>query len=625
METHSSELVPLLLVIAMAFIVPVVLNRLKIRFIPVVVGEIIAGLLFGKSGFGIIHEGPMLEMLATLGFIFLMFLSGLEISFSGMLGAQDATKGGAVRRILGSHLSLAILSFVATLALSLGMAAAMVEGGWVGDPWIMGLILCTTSLGIVVPVLKERRIVDTPLGQLILFSALVADFGSILMVSVYVLFLKRGITAEVLLILLLFAAFAAVYRIAAVFQRKLPAERLFKGMSTATSQIRLRGALALALVFAVLASSLGVETILGAFLAGVIVSMLTGEGRSSLQEKLDAIGYGFLIPIFFITIGAGVDIQALIAAEYALTLLPALVVMAFVVKFSAAAVFIPFYSLRQAAAAGALLSARLSLIIAVALIGHDLGVISDAMNSAVVLLAVVTCTLAPMVFRWVAPPRPKPRNRIVVVGCRHVIEMLGQRLQSHSLDAATICPDAKDRRRSQERGVPSSLRRESVVTAMREAGAERARMVISLSEEDEDNLLICRIAKEIFGVKEVIAWAQEMSHENDYKQMGVRIVNPASATVSFIEAVAVHANVYDMAGETDAEMTVKQVKLKNSPLVGRRIQEISLGDDITIIGIIRGGEQLVPDNLTVIQANDTLTLIGSASALDITLQELVGK
>jgi Kef-type K+ transport system membrane component KefB len=143
---------PLLLVVVLAFFVPVLLARF--RRIPVVVGEILAGIIVGPSVLGLVHgDEPTLELLAEIGFAFLMFLSGLEIDFSILFAASKRKQGNGL-----SPLLLAGLSFVLTLILALPIGFGLTSAGFVRDPWMMTLILSTTSLGIVVPVLKERRL-----------------------------------------------------------------------------------------------------------------------------------------------------------------------------------------------------------------------------------------------------------------------------------------------------------------------------------------------------------------------------------------------------------------------------------------------------------------------------------
>lgn len=137
--------------------------------------------------------------------------------------------------------------------------------------------------------LKERGLIEVAYGQALLVAALIADFATILLVSGYAM-LRVGATVDLLLILVLLVVFAAVWRLAERARSNPPARRLMHALSSATSQIRVRGSMALALIFIALAESLGIENILGAFLAGSIVSLLSGSESSVLREKLDAIG-----------------------------------------------------------------------------------------------------------------------------------------------------------------------------------------------------------------------------------------------------------------------------------------------------------------------------------------------
>ncbi len=287
MEHSEVSFIPLLIVIVLAFVVPLLVSRIRVVAIPVVVGEIIAGIIVGQSGLGLVEETAGLRLLSELGFAFLMFLSGLEIDFSNVLSGGEGRGKDThkVTRALSNPFVVGHVLFGLTVIGS-GLAAFFLAGqGLVNDAWIMALILSTTSLGVVVPVLKERGLTGERYGQYILVAALVADFASILLISIYVLLRSQGLTSEILLVLVLFAAFVATYRLATLSRKHLPAEHIFEELSTATSQIKTRGALALALVFIALAEGLGIEIILGAFLAGVIVSLLSdGESTSPAGE-----------------------------------------------------------------------------------------------------------------------------------------------------------------------------------------------------------------------------------------------------------------------------------------------------------------------------------------------------
>jgi Kef-type K+ transport system membrane component KefB len=155
--------------------------------------------------------------------------------------------------------------------------------------------------------------------------------------------------------------------------------------------------------FIVLAEILNAEMILGAFVAGVVISLLTTSPDRKVEKDLEAFGFSFFIPVFFVLVGVGFDIRELTASNEALLLVPVLLVAALVVKFIPALLFRISFTWTETIAAGSLLSARLSLIIAASLIALDLGIVTPAVNSAIILVAIITVTLSPMLFSQLMP------------------------------------------------------------------------------------------------------------------------------------------------------------------------------------------------------------------------------
>ena len=170
---EARSFAPLLIVVMLAFLVPLLLSSVRGRLaIPIVVGEIVAGMIVGRSGFGwVVPDNGALDVLKELGFVLLMFLSGMEIDFRSLRGTDPRQ---ARHQSSWSPLSLAVLNFTATLL----MAGAFAWGlKWIGattDPWMMGLILSTTALGVVVPILKEVGLSQTLFGQTILLATVIA-------------------------------------------------------------------------------------------------------------------------------------------------------------------------------------------------------------------------------------------------------------------------------------------------------------------------------------------------------------------------------------------------------------------------------------------------------------------
>lgn len=410
---EARSFAPLLIVVILAFLVPFLLSSVRGQLaIPIVVGEIVAGMIVGRSGFGWVSpEESALSLLKELGFVVLMFLSGMEIEFRSLKGsnAQHARQDSRL-----SPLALAGLNFGATLLFS-GAAAWGLK--WIGattDPWMMGLILSTTALGVVVPIIKEAGLSQTPFGQTILLATVIADFVTMFLISVLVALVSRGLTAEILLVFLLFVAFFLTVRFVSFLSRIEALQTIMQELSHATAQIKVRAAFSTLLIFIVLAESLGIEIIVGAFLAGVIVALLRTPEDRELASQLEAIGFGFFIPIFFIMVGVDFNLPALLSSPGALLSVPLLLVAAVAVKLMSALVFRLKYSWRETLAAGILMCPRLSLIIAAAAIGEKLGAINESVNAAIVLVAIVTVTASPMAFLKIFPGRRVKATRAMV-------------------------------------------------------------------------------------------------------------------------------------------------------------------------------------------------------------------
>ncbi len=608
MEQQEIAFLPLLIVIGLAFVVPILLSRVqRFVFIPVVVGELVAGIIVGKSGLGIVQEDAVLGILSVLGFAFLMFLSGLEIDLGGFAGdGEDETAG--VRRAVESPLGMGVLLLLFTLAASVGAGFLVAAQGLVGSPWIMALILSTTSLGVVMPVLKEQGLTGGRYGQTIIVSAMVADFSTILLISFYAIFYRQGLSLDLMLVLVLIAAFLVVYRVAIAFRSHPPAGKLFEQLSSATAQLGLRGSLALALLFIALAEGLGIEYILGAFLAGVIVSSLSGGEVTVLQEKLDAFGYGFFIPIFFVMVGVGFDLPALLGSREALILVPLLLGMAYAVKLVPILILRLRFTWRETVAAGMLVSSRLSLIVAAAAIGLDLGVITDAVNSAIILIAVITCTVSPIVFSWLMPDQVE-RDRVIVVGSRASAGLLAGRLRDHEFETVLISED--DALEDTDKGFSEMLD---------EAEAGRAHTVVTMRRDDRDNLEICRSARQDHGVENVISWVQNPALNGAFRDVGARVTNPAYSAVLSIESMVLSPGTFSLTADVDETREVREVRIRRRELQGRPLSKLELPGDTIVLMIERNGGVIVPDQVTgnelTLRKDDVVTLAGSAEEVE---------
>ncbi len=375
----------LLVIVGAALALPLLAARIRL---PAIVLEIVFGILIGPVTH-IIDPAHYLDVLADLGFLLLMFLSGFELD----LRAFSRRRAGPV--------------FWSAALFTLTVLGALASARLLGHGVFLTFVLATTSVGLVVPSLRATRRASTALGQVILISALLADLLTLLGVSGYALAVDQGAARAAVAIPAFFVVMGgsllALRRLA--WWRPEWFEHLFQPGHS--EEIGMRATLALMLVFVGVAVAFGIEGILGAFLAGTGFAVVF-RNRGVLGEQLSGFAFGFLVPVFFINVGIGFDIDALREPGAVASMLGLLGLAVAVKLIPALTLVLRRHSWREALAAGALLSARLSLIIAVAEVGARLGFIDQLLKASIITLAVVTSTLAPIVFRWLAPPLPAP-------------------------------------------------------------------------------------------------------------------------------------------------------------------------------------------------------------------------
>jgi len=602
---------PLLLVVLLAAIVPFVLARF--RHIPVVVGEILAGVIIGPSVLGWVngHE-PTLDLLAEIGFAFLMFLSGLEIDFSILFAASKQKKGNGINPLM-----LAGLSFALTLVLSLAIGFGLTLAGFVHDPWMMTLILSTTSLGIVVPVLKERRMSSSRFGQTILLAALLADFLTMFLITVYVAAHSTGLSLEILLIVLLFVPVVLLYQLGARWLRIPAVRRIFEELSDATAQIKVRGAFAIMVGFVVMAQMIGAELILGAFLGGVLASLLSGSGEEKLRYKLDAIGFGFFVPLFFIFVGIQFDLDAFVKEPGAWLLLPVLLVGAFGIKLLSALIFRLSFSWRESLSSGMLLSARLSLIIAASAIGLRLGSINQSTNAAIILVAALTATIAPLSFNTLQPGIGKnQRRRITLIyGSNDLAFQVARHLQGHGEEVCFVETEEDAAGQINEQGFELQYGADNFTGCIDSLSPSQIEAFMALGLDDASNLEACRAAR-ARGIDHVITFVVEPLLLPDFKRLGVQTLTPSIHRSSVLALMARNPAMFELMTSTTDDRDLREMVLENPELHGRHVNEINFPSDLRILAIRRDDEVIVPHGATRLAIGDHITVLGDLDMLE---------
>lgn len=583
--------------------------------LPIVVGEILAGILIGRSGLKLVGEHePMLELLAEFGFVFLMFLSGMEIDFSNL--AVIMTRGQSNNK-RWNPVTLASLSFVLTLALSAGFGYLLVGSNLASNPWMMALILSTTSLGVVVPVLKERGLSSGQFGQTVLIAALIADFVTMLMITIGVAALSSGITLDILLVGLLFVAFFLMYHFGMFFFNRIKAvRRILEELSHASAQIKVRAAFTMMLIFVALSEFLGAEVILGAFLAGAIVALLRTPEDADLIPKLDAIGFGFFIPIFFIMVGVDFNLEALLSSPQAMWLAPVLLLAAIVVKIAPTFVMRLNFSWREVWAAGSLLSARLSLIIAASAIGLRLGVISEPVNAAIILVAILTVTGAPMVFMRLVPEREPGESRLILIaGANYFGLQVAEQLVAHREKFILIDPDGARIQRARQLGYEVLQGQLESPDERLTAYMERAQALICAHKEVEKNYRICQSAHVNFGLDHLVAQVTEPGEMERFRRLGVSTTNIAVDRAKLLALIARNPAVYHLLTQVDDDKEVVEIIVDDAWCQGKAIRDLMLPGDILVLAVRRNGELIIPHGNTELECGDHLTLAGTIDSV----------
>lgn len=378
-----------------ALVSPWLSERVFRGIIPAVVLEILLGFALGQHGFRIAQPTVYVNFLATFGFSYLMFLSGIELDFDIIFERPEPGEMAPWLRGAGF--------FLVTFLISLGFAEVLHVFGAVHNVLMLTLILSTTSLGIVTPALKERGWIHAAFGQEVLLYALIADVLTLVIFTGYVTFHTTGNAFSILFVMVLLVFFGVLYRL-------LVAAKRWHGivaLENTTSELGLRAAFALILTFLAFAQTLGTEVVVGAFLAGAIISLLS-ERHSLLTKKLNSIGYGFLLPVFFVNVGMQFSLSSVAGSSSFWIALAILLTAMYANKLLPALYFMRKFPVRMRSAGGFLLGAQLSLTVAASQIAERLGVLTAPMANGVILLAIITCLVSPAVFSRLLRNEPLP-------------------------------------------------------------------------------------------------------------------------------------------------------------------------------------------------------------------------
>jgi Kef-type K+ transport system membrane component KefB len=374
----------LLIVAGVGLAAPLALGFFPRFRLPAIVLEIVLGIVLGPSGLGWVTPDLPVSILALVGLAFLLFLSGLEID---------------LQRLRGQILNLTALGFVVSFVIAIVVGLGLQAGGFVKSPLFVAIVLVATSLGVIVPVLKDSGNISTSFGQLVIAAASIADFGAIILLSLFFSGNGSSSTAGTLILLGLFAAVVVLVGLAiAGFEHSMRLSGVLARLQDTTAQIRVRAAFVLLIGFTALAEQVGLETILGAFAAGALVSLIDRDEAMTHPQfrlKLEAVGFGIFIPIFFVTSGLRFDLNALFSSASTVARVPLFLLAIYLVRGLPALVYVRLLGRSRSIIAGVLQATSLPFIVAATQIGLQLGVVTRASAAGLVAAGLLSVVISP--------------------------------------------------------------------------------------------------------------------------------------------------------------------------------------------------------------------------------------
>jgi Kef-type K+ transport system membrane component KefB len=373
----------LLIISVIAVAAPILAASVRRVRVPSPVVEIVAGILVGPSVLGWVKIDQPINALALLGLAFLLFLAGLEIDLRGMTRSQ---------------LRAPAAGFAGSLMLGTVAGVAFHSVGWVRDPLFLAITLSASSLGLVAPILADASLTETALGRLTILGATAGEFGAIILLTIFFSEAKGGTVGNIVAFAIFCLAVVVVGLTLGRAGRNVRLDAFLTRLQDTTAEIRVRIAVALLIGFVVLAAKVGLQTILGAFLAGVVLNLVDGDTAShpEFHSKLNALGYGFMIPVFFVSSGVQLDLKALTSSPSALARIPLFLLALLIVRGAPAILYVRAIGRRGAAAAGLLQATSLPVIVTAASIGVSLRVVAPKTAAALVAAGLLSVLIFPV-------------------------------------------------------------------------------------------------------------------------------------------------------------------------------------------------------------------------------------
>jgi Kef-type K+ transport system membrane component KefB/Trk K+ transport system NAD-binding subunit len=601
---------PLFLVFIVAWAVPMILSWLEVSKVPTVIVEIVMGVIIGPSVLNIIEDESYLHFLSTTGFLFLIFLSGLEIDINKIIHSFPKK----IRKIdlISNSFIVAAFIYLGSLILSYPVSLIINEFFEI-DVIFFTLIFPTVALSIVVPILKNDGELGRKYGQIVLMEAAIATIMSIILISIYSGILQNGFRAELLLFLFIFVAFFASYFIGSWLIKITLFKQMMYTLEHAASQIRIRGSIAVLLLFVVIAHLIKTELILGAFFAGTLLSMFLSKERSALHFKLDGMSYGFFIPIFFVMVGVNLDLSSMSNLSKSIPFVAIILVGFYLIQVLPSLILIKLFGLKKTSSAGLLLTSRLGLTVAASQIGLSLHVIDDSTNAGIVIASIFTSLISPLLYKYLNQ-KGKKKYKIYLFGNNKTTSILAERMSLHGIDYIVISNKLQSFKLKESKGLEVKYSESVDQNLYNELGIKPYQPVVILNSSDTYNTELVKMFKHEFKHDKIFVLSNaELKKEKNLDE--IQLLDANHSMAQYIENAVVRPDTFESLSENFNNYSIEEIKITNKKINNKRVRQLVFHPSGVLVILRRKQEIFIPHGDTHLILGDIITVIGNDEAL----------
>ena len=486
------------------------------------------------------------------------------------------------------------------------------------DILLATIIFSTVALGVVIATLKEKDILQKPVGQTLLLTAVLGEVVPMLALTFYASINGGNAKRLGLIVFLFLAAFFLLRRFKQPFI-------WFNKISKSTTQLDIRLAFFLIFALVTIAETVGAENILGAFLAGMVMKLL--EPSEATEDRLNSIGYGFLIPFFFIMTGDRLDLKNLFANHQALALIPILVIGFLLTKLPTMFIYRRCFKPRNSFAGSFLVATTITLVLPTLQVARNLHAITGAQSDAFTLAAVIICIIAPIVFNSMYKLEKSDliKQKVNFIGTNTLTVPISQQLYKNWYDVRMVTDNENNFKTYNSQVKHLEYLPTLDAEALEQGGYFDCDIVVVGFLNDHKSARLAQIAKE-HGVKRVIASQNnprlDPKDVSALREKGIEIFNSFNVQSSVLRALIESPLILRML--TDTEAGLYEATVLNSRYTGRELHTLPFVNDITISRIFRKRKPIDPHGDTIIEYGDHILFTGDRKAAEEVREALRG-